>query len=438
MIAIVAVTTRDGLPLMHRMNESKMPLDMMPLQDPHDPIVETHLIRWLINGPRPQPDVILRRLLLQSQTKTRTLLMAMLSTTMFTIIAALLTGATWAYVWIAIEIAFGTARYSVARRMRNAQASDRPTAGLPIYLGLAWALNYTVGCSLCVLTGEWPLMLFAGIVIAGLSGAISSRHAGTPRYGIALIAILAVPYTIAMVFSSVQQTYLIGLLVPGWGLGMAALLFENYDVLLHLFLSERENKWLANYDQLTGLPNRTMQHRRFDELLGSASGVAETGTPLTVLCLDLDGFKAANDGYGHAIGDAVLVMVAQRLRNCLRDHDLIFRIGGDEFVILLPGTATRDSAVIAERVIAQIAQPFELGQNRPIHIGVSIGSATYPDDGLTADDLMRAADGAMYEAKRRGKGIVVNSGGFVDAPSLVPAMEPISAGPRQAWARAGA
>jgi diguanylate cyclase (GGDEF)-like protein len=388
------------------------------------PIVEARLIRWLINGPRPQPDAILRRLLLQSQTKTRTLLMATLSTTMFTIIAALLTGAAWAYVWIAFEVTFGIARYSAVQRIRKAQALDRPTDTLPIYLGLAWALNYSVGCALCVLTGEWPLMLFAGIVIAGLSGAISSRHAGTPRYGIALICILVLPYTVAMMFSPIQQTYLIGLLIPGWGLGMAALLFENYDVLLNLFLSERENNWLANYDHLTGLPNRTMQHRRFDELLSSAKGaVDEDSRPLTVLCLDLDGFKAANDGYGHAIGDAALVVVAQRLRGCLRDHDLIFRIGGDEFVILLPATAATDSTAIAERVIAQIAQPFELGQNTPLSIGVSIGSATYPYDGLTADDLMRAADSAMYEAKRRGKGVVVHCGAVDDAPSLVPAME---------------
>ncbi|MBI5132097.1 MAG: GGDEF domain-containing protein [Rhodopseudomonas palustris] len=402
----------------------------MPLQDPHDPIVETRLIRWLINGPRPQPDVILRRLLLQSQTKTRTLLMAMLSTTMFTVIAALLTGAAWAYLWIAIEIAFGTTRYIVARRMRNAQASDRPSHGLPIYLGLAWALNYTVGCSLCVLTGDWPLMLFAGIVIAGLSGAFVSRHAGTPRYGIALIAILAVPYTLAMVFSSVQQTYLIGLLIPGWGLGMAALLFENYDVLLHLFLSERENKWLANYDQLTGLPNRTMLHRRFEELLRHAAGTSTGGAqPLTVLWLDLDGFKAANDRYGHEIGDAVLVVVAQRLRSCVRGEDLIFRVGGDEFVILLPATEAADSVDIAERLIARIAEPIDLGKDVPLNIGVSIGSATFPRDGQTADDLLRSADSAMYEAKRLGKGGVVHCDSIDDAPSLVPELDPDSPAP---------
>jgi diguanylate cyclase (GGDEF)-like protein len=220
---------------------------------------------------------------------------------------------------------------------------------------------------------------------------------------------------------------------------MAVLLFENYGVLLNLFLSERENKWLANYDHLTGLPNRTMQHRRFDDLLRAASGMAGRGVqPLTVFCLDLDAFKAANDCYGHAVGDAVLVTVAERLRRCVRDPDLIFRVGGDEFVILLPATGAKEGAVIAERVIARIAEPFDLGGSVALSIGVSIGSATFPHDGLSADALLRSADHAMYEAKRRGKGMLVHSDALDGDVGLVPDADADLQAPRQIWARSGA
>ncbi|WP_322517352.1 GGDEF domain-containing protein [Rhodopseudomonas palustris] len=389
------------------------------------PIVAPRLIKWLVNGPRPQPDAILRRLLLHSQTKTRTLFLATLSTTLLTVMAAVITGAAWAYAWVAIEVAFGIARGIVARQMLKAQASDRPATALPLYLGLSWALSYSIGCALCVMSDEWPLFVLVAIVIAGLTSAIVSRNAGMPRYGFVQICILATPYTVAMIFSPIPQMYLVGLLIPAWGLGMGILLFENYDVLLNLFLSERENKWLANYDQLTGLPNRTMQHRRFEELLRDATGTSGNGCqPLTVLWLDLDGFKAANDRYGHELGDAVLVVVAERLRGCVRGDDLIFRVGGDEFVILLPATEAADSVEIANRVIARIAEPFDLGKDVPLSIGVSIGSATFPRDGKTADDLLRSADSAMYEAKRLGKGVVVHCDSIDDAPSLVPALEP--------------
>lgn len=411
------VPQQDTLPLTRHMNETMPQIDGTPKRDA---IVAPRVIKWLVSGPRPQPDVILRRLLLHSQAKTRTLFMANMSTTVLTIIAAALTGAVWAYTWVAVEITLGVTRSIVAYEMTKTQASDRPASGLPLYLGLSWAITYSIGCALCVMSGKWPLFVLAAIVIAGMAGAISSRNAGTPRYALTLICILATPYTLAMIFSSMPQMYLVGLLIPAWGMGMAILQFENYDVLLNLFLSEQENKWLANYDQLTGLPNRTKQHRCFDELLHAASTQSRHGSqPLTVLCLDLDGFKAANDGFGHAIGDAVLVTVAERLRSCVADRELIFRVGGDEFVILLPGATAADATGVAERIVARIAEPFDLGVASSLTIGVSVGGATFPGDGISADALLRSADHAMYEAKRRGKGLLVHS----ETISLVPSTD---------------
>ncbi|MDO9061756.1 MAG: GGDEF domain-containing protein, partial [Bradyrhizobium sp.] len=106
---------------------------------------------------------------------------------------------------------------------------------------------------------------------------------------------------------------------------------------------------------------------------------------------------------GHAAGDAILVALADRLRDSVRIFDFVSRTGGDEFVILLPSISTADAAMIAERIIARVGMPFDIGHGQPAQIGISIGSASAPADGETADALMRSADQAMYEAKRRGK-----------------------------------
>jgi diguanylate cyclase (GGDEF)-like protein len=385
--------------------------------------VSSKFIDWLISGPQPQPAAIVRKLLLHTQTKKRTLILAILSTTLMTAAAAGITGATWAYVWLAVEILFGVARYAALAALRRDEAAGREGNALrPLYIGLSWGTSYAIGCGMCVLSGEMPLILLAGIVIAGLSGGVSSRNAGTPRYGITLIYILGTPYTWAMIFSPIPYMYLVGLLVPIWGFGVAFILLENYEVLVNLFLSERENQWLAKHDPLTRLPNRSMKRQRFEQLLRNSGSSSHAGyRPLTALCLDLDGFKDANDRYGHAAGDAVLVSVADRLRNSVRDQDLIFRVGGDEFVILLPGTSVTEADAVARRIIAGINEPFELEGHGPLRIGVSIGSATFPRDGVTVDDLLRSADSAMYRAKRRGKGVFVACDDAEAAAPLVPA-----------------
>lgn len=366
------------------------------------------IITWLISGPQPQPASIVRKLLLHTQTRKRTLVLAIFSTTLMAAVVAATTGAIWAMVWLAVELGFGAARYSALAALQRDEAAGRPgNAVLPLYLGISWAICYGIGCGLCAISGEWLLILMAGIFISGLAGGISSRNSGTPRYGITLIYLLGTPYSVAMVLSPLPYMYIVGLLVPIWGLGMALVLLENYEVLLNLFLSERKNRRLANYDSLTGLPNRVLKRQRFERLLRGADAAGHQ--PLTVFCLDLDGFKSANDRFGHAAGDAVLVSVAERLRSSVREQDQVFRVGGDEFVVLLPGTRTDDAAPVAQRIIGAIGEPFELAGHGRLDIGVSIGAATFPEDGATVDDLLRAADIAMYQAKRQGKGRFVAS-----------------------------
>lgn len=159
----------------------------------------------------------------------------------------------------------------------------------------------------------------------------------------------------------------------------------------------------AFHDSLTKLPNRLKFENTLSELVSAAESEQED---FALLFLDLDGFKSVNDNQGHTIGDELLQSVAQRLTGCLHERDLLARMGGDEFAVLLRGVKSQESArSIALRLSNAIDQKFSVGKYK-LKIGVSIGISFFPENGKTVDDLLRNADFAMYEAKAQGKGVV--------------------------------
>lgn len=162
--------------------------------------------------------------------------------------------------------------------------------------------------------------------------------------------------------------------------------------------SEARMAHMAHHDALTGLPNRAM----FQELLRQAIARAErSGRPFALLYIDLNGFKPVNDTHGHGAGDEVLRQVARRLTGVLRSADTVARIGGDEFAVLL--MEQEDARTASERVARKcgdaVSAPMEVDGVR-VTVGLSVGIAVYPDDGLTARDLLIHADQAMYAVKR--------------------------------------
>jgi len=168
--------------------------------------------------------------------------------------------------------------------------------------------------------------------------------------------------------------------------------------------AERRAFEAARMDALTGLPNRRM----FLELAGKALGeVWNSGSKCSVLFIDLDGFKLVNDRLGHAAGDALLVAVGKRLRQSSPEHALVARLGGDEFAILLPRNSRAGVLPMeaARRVLVGLQQPFDI-TGEQVSIDASIGIAAGPDNGKRAEDLIDAADQAMYEAKRAGRGTI--------------------------------
>ncbi|WP_280153708.1 EAL domain-containing protein [Piscinibacter sp. XHJ-5] len=163
---------------------------------------------------------------------------------------------------------------------------------------------------------------------------------------------------------------------------------------------EERIRYLAQNDVLTGLPNRTLFRDRVAQAIAQAQ---RSGAHVAVMFLDLDHFKNVNDSLGHETGDELLKAAANRLRGCLRAGDTAARQGGDEFVICLPTLAEGSHAIpIAEKLLEALRQPFSVGSNE-LHVRGSVGISVFPGDGADADELMRAADAAMYHAKEKGR-----------------------------------
>lgn len=167
-------------------------------------------------------------------------------------------------------------------------------------------------------------------------------------------------------------------------------------------LIDQQLRQLAYEDPLTRLPNRSLLSQRLGEELERAR---RNGTQLAVGYLDLDNFKPVNDSHGHAVGDQLLVAVAERLCRCLRPGDTVGRLGGDEFVVILPGLRSlAELEALGERLLSAVAQPTPLGETLCVAVSTSIGFRLVPPDDADPDTLLRQADQAMYAAKRDGPG----------------------------------
>lgn len=163
--------------------------------------------------------------------------------------------------------------------------------------------------------------------------------------------------------------------------------------------AEERLQRMANYDLLTGLPNRTLFFDRLSRLILHAR---RDPIRFALLFIDLDRFKEANDRFGHGFGDGLLKEVARRLNSCLRETDTAARMGGDEFVLISTGIASRGDAVaVARRVSENLARPY-LVRGQEFSLGASIGISLFPEDGETVELQLVKADTAMYRCKRRG------------------------------------
>ena len=196
-------------------------------------------------------------------------------------------------------------------------------------------------------------------------------------------------YAAMMAISTVQDTH-----------GITQNYVSLFTDITPLKEHQRQLEYIAHYDALTGLPNRVLLADRLKQAMARSH---RNGRSLAVLYLDLDGFKTVNDQHGHDTGDQLLVNIAHRLKEVLREGDTLARIGGDEFIVVMADLdQPSDYEAVLTRLLNVAAEPVALNQNL-LRVSASIGATVFPQDGVDADQLLRHADQAMYVAKQAGK-----------------------------------
>jgi len=226
----------------------------------------------------------------------------------------------------------------------------------------------------------------------------SAVYGETPPPGLAVYAQVAEsgnPVSFEMNFGTEPRIFSISVASPTPG--QFATIFEDITSRKQV---EQKIQQLAFFDPLTGLPNRTLLIDRLGQVMAQA---VRSGQMAAVLFLDIDRFKAVNDSFGHASGDQMLKVVAERLMACIRKSDTVARVGGDEFVVILTSVDTQQDVVVtAEKILATFSAPLLLEGHEVFGSG-SLGIAIYPVDGQEVSTLLKNADMAMYRAKELGR-----------------------------------
>lgn len=299
--------------------------------------------------------------------------------------------------WFVFELIIGGLRLIVLGVSRRAALARRPTpTDLYLLLQLLWSSGVGYGAFISLASGDWISATLACLSSSGMAGGVGFRNFGAPRLAGAMIVTSLGPFLPGAALSGEPLLYLVFLQIPFYLAAMIAASYSLNKMLVTTMQAERENDHRAKHDALTGLSNRVGLAAAVDA--GLQTGSAHGGE-LAVLFLDLDNFKSVNDTYGHAAGDRLLKLAADRLRQSLRASDVAARIGGDEFVVLAKGLTGEQAMELSQRLTISISASYDLGDGVRATVGVSVGVALVPEHGADAEALLAVADEALYEAK---------------------------------------
>ena len=324
----------------------------------------------------------------------------------------------WVLTAVCVAITAGRVALILAYRRRASLEGVRDPA--------LWERRYAIGAYSFALvlgafnlraiaTGDPMVAMLVTSVMFGYGAGIVARLGVRPTTCVISLALAVVPTAIGYLsYAANADNYYVTAMYTGQALLLIAFAGAGTEAMGHIYrttlqqlLTRQDLAMLAGQDGLTGLPNRTLLRARLNEGIVQ---MRRSDTALAFHCLDLDHFKSVNDNFGHAAGDALLKLVAHRLTSMLRIGDTVARVGGDEFVVLQVGIHREDEArLLAHRIVRALSAPFVI-DGRDARIGVTVGIALAPRDGLTLDRLAACADTALYQAKREGRGGIVIAG----------------------------
>ena len=357
------------------------------------------LTRWLVDPGRPLPDSIRTQLFRSLYGSLPIFLGGVLNTLAVSTVIALRNPAPLFIFWAVMELLLALVRTPVLILGRRAVKEGRHgPSDLYILLACMWAGCVGFGCLISVLSGDWVASTLAFLSAAAMVGGVCLRNFAAPRLVGVMILLSLGPCTAAALASGEPIMLVTAFQVPLYLYAMTTAAFRLNRMLTERMEAELEKDRRARHDSLTDLLNRAGLSAELER----RDAAGEHGD-VAYLFLDLDGFKQVNDTLGHSAGDDLLGEVADRLRELMPEGGVAARIGGDEFLLIAPCGGPADARAIGLRAIAALSgQPYLLG-DRAVEIGVSIGIALSAEHGRAFSGLIEAADGALYQAKARGR-----------------------------------
>jgi diguanylate cyclase (GGDEF)-like protein len=322
-------------------------------------------------------------------------------------------------VWLLLALVLAGAHVHVWRRGRTSLAlGDLPALEAPVRLLLCSAAALGYGCFISLVSGDSVAAAVAASSSLALVAAVCLQQLPAPRFAAAMILLAVGPsFPAALLAGEPALLLLLPLCsILLWCLVRTA---DQMRVLrMRATQAESDLEYRLLHDPLTGLLNRSGLAR------AAASRIAAR-QPFALFCLDLDGFRAVNDGFGHLIGDELLTALAERLRRTSGLGDSLARTGGDEFVILCDAAGALSAAAEAERIAAEIGEAGLVVGSEAACVGVRIGVALFPDHGGDLGSLLGEAEAALYEAKSaNGPRCVIARSSREEVPAMIAQIRP--------------
>lgn len=360
-------------------------------------------VQWLFNPANEVDEDGREFLLAQLLTTPLAALMGSFCALTIELVAWYRSGQSIFWFFIAGEVAIAACRViewqSRAQRL-SASSTHLPTIDRSVLLSVLWCALQGLLAFTVISSRDLVLSVLSATLVMAMVGPICARNYAAPRFAFLLVLLCDIPF-VAGAFACGEPWLLVILpITPPFLLGAMQIIMTFHRSMLQTLAAQAHARHLAEHDWLTGVLNR----QGMDEALSRI--VPDAERQMALISIDLDGFKEVNDQFGHGAGDLLLTQVARRLRDALRDGDLLARMGGDEFMVVVRGMVPDQVGPLADRLIGAISRhSYDTGQGVPARVGASIGFACLPEDAANTVELRLRADEALYAAKDAGKGV---------------------------------